>query len=150
MLEFTTGDGMQLTSAKTSQIEATQMEIPHPIRVRQQSPSWTRDINQMKANLFNARSETAVVLYPPEATPGLTDEERRTIAEMMAKGSYATLILATPDLESTFEHLQTSDTEVVQEPTEQPLWGTRLRRPRPCGQSDSHSGGASQWLRENP
>ena len=67
---------------------------------------------------------TSVVLYPPEATPGLTDDERRTIAEMMAKGSYASIILATPDLDGTFERVQASDAEVVQEPTEQP-YGVR-------------------------
>ena len=32
---------------------------------------------------------TSIVLYPPAANPGLTDDERRTIAEMMAKGTYA-------------------------------------------------------------
>ncbi|MER7015242.1 VOC family protein [Saccharopolyspora sp. NPDC000359] len=63
---------------------------------------------------------TSIVLYPPAATPGLTDEERRTIAEMMAKGSYAMINLSTPDLDSTFEKLQAQDVEVVQEPTEQP------------------------------
>ncbi len=67
---------------------------------------------------------TSIVLYPPEATPGITDDERRTIAEMMAKGTYATLILATPDLDGTFERLQASDAEVVQKPTEQP-YGVR-------------------------
>ena len=67
---------------------------------------------------------TSVVLYPPEATPGLTDDERRVVAEMMAKGSYASLILATPDLDGTFERLQAGDAEVVQEPTEQP-YGVR-------------------------
>ena len=67
---------------------------------------------------------TSIVLYPPEATPGLTDDERRTVAEMMAKGSYATLLLATPDLNGTFERLQVGDAEVVQEPTEQP-YGVR-------------------------
>lgn len=67
---------------------------------------------------------TSVVLYPPEATPGLTDDERRTIAEMMAKGSYASIILATKDLDGTFERVQASDAEVVQEPTEQP-YGVR-------------------------
>ena len=67
---------------------------------------------------------TSIVLYPPEATPGLTDDERRTVAEMMAKGSYATLLLATPDLDGTFERLQAGDAEVVQEPTEQP-YGVR-------------------------
>ncbi|MER6992736.1 VOC family protein [Saccharopolyspora hirsuta] len=63
---------------------------------------------------------TSIVLYPPAATPGLTDEERRTISEMMAKGSYAMINLTTPDLDGTFEKLQASDVEIVQEPTEQP------------------------------
>ena len=67
---------------------------------------------------------TSIVLYPPEATPGITDDERRTIAEMMAKGTYATLLLATKDVDETFERLQASDAEVVQEPTDQP-WGVR-------------------------
>jgi uncharacterized glyoxalase superfamily protein PhnB len=62
---------------------------------------------------------TSIVLYPPEATPGITDDERRAIAEMMAKGTYASINLATADLDSTFERLQAS-AEVVQEPTEQP------------------------------
>ena len=63
---------------------------------------------------------TSIVLYPPFATPGITDDERRTITEMMAKGTFAILVLATADLDATFERLQASDTEVVQEPTEQP------------------------------
>lgn len=63
---------------------------------------------------------TSIVLYPPAATPGVTDDERRTIAEMMAKGTYASINLATPDLDGTFERVQASDAEVVQEPTEQP------------------------------
>lgn len=67
---------------------------------------------------------TSIVLYPPAATPGLTDDERRTIAEMMAKGTFASLLLATPDLEGTFERLQARSTEIVQEPTDQP-YGVR-------------------------
>ncbi|HEX5522492.1 MAG TPA: VOC family protein [Pedococcus sp.] len=63
---------------------------------------------------------TSIVLNPPAANPGITDEERRTIAEMMAKGTYAMLLLATKDLDGTFERLQAGDTEIVQEPTEQP------------------------------
>jgi uncharacterized glyoxalase superfamily protein PhnB len=66
----------------------------------------------------------SIVLYPPQATPGLTDEERRTIEEMMAKGSYGSLLLATRDLDATFERLQGSGAEVVQEPTDQP-YGVR-------------------------
>jgi catechol 2,3-dioxygenase-like lactoylglutathione lyase family enzyme len=67
---------------------------------------------------------TSIVLDPPAANPGITEHERRTIAEMMAKGTYAMLLLATHDLDSTFERLQASDADVVQEPTEQP-YGVR-------------------------
>jgi catechol 2,3-dioxygenase-like lactoylglutathione lyase family enzyme len=68
--------------------------------------------------------DTSIVLYPPAATPGITDDERRTIVEMMAKGTYGTINLATNDLDGAFERLQASDAEVVQEPTEQP-YGVR-------------------------
>ena len=68
--------------------------------------------------------ETSIVLYPPEATPGLTDEERRVVAEMMAKGTYASINLATPDLDALFERLESSNAEVMQEPTDQP-YGVR-------------------------
>ena len=64
--------------------------------------------------------ETSIVLYPPTATPGVTEDEQRLIAEMMAKGTFASLNLATHDLEGTFERLQGSEAEVVQEPTDQP------------------------------
>jgi catechol 2,3-dioxygenase-like lactoylglutathione lyase family enzyme len=67
---------------------------------------------------------TSIVLNPPSANPGLTDDERRTIAEMMAKGTYAALLLATKDLDGAFDRLQASDAEIVQEPTEQP-YGVR-------------------------
>jgi len=64
--------------------------------------------------------DTAIVLTPPAVDPGLTEDERRTIVEMMAKGTYAGIVLATPDLDKTFERVQASNAEVVQEPTEQP------------------------------
>ena len=65
--------------------------------------------------------DTSIVLYPPAAAPGVTDDEHRTIAEMMAKGTYASINLATKDLDRAFERLQASDAaEVVQEPTDQP------------------------------
>ena len=62
----------------------------------------------------------SIVLHPPAADPGLTDDERRMIAEMMAKGTYASINLATKDLDATFDRLQASDAEVVQEPVDQP------------------------------
>jgi uncharacterized glyoxalase superfamily protein PhnB len=68
--------------------------------------------------------DTSIVLHPPGATPGLTNDERRTITEMMAKGTYAMIILASADLDGTFERLQASGAEVIQEPTVQP-YGVR-------------------------
>ena len=63
---------------------------------------------------------TSILLAPPATDPGITDDERRTIAEMMAKGTYGWILLATADLNGTFEKVQASGAEVVQEPVEQP------------------------------
>ncbi|WP_367130085.1 VOC family protein [Saccharothrix sp. HUAS TT1] len=67
---------------------------------------------------------TSVVLHPPAVDPGITEEERRTVVEMMAKGTYAAINLATKDLDGTFAKLAASGADVVQEPTEQP-YGVR-------------------------
>lgn len=67
---------------------------------------------------------SSIVLYPPEADPGATEEEKKTIAEMMAKGTYASINLVTKDVDATFAKLQEGDAEVVQEPTDQP-YGVR-------------------------
>ena len=88
------------------------------------------------SDLATAKAVYAAVLgVPPQtdgpyyvgfeaAGPGLTDDERRTIVELMAKGSYARIILATADLDGAFERLQASGADVVQEPAEQP-YGVR-------------------------
>jgi len=68
--------------------------------------------------------ETSILLAPPAADPGITTEERRTIAEMMAKGTYGWIMLASNDLDGTFERVQATGAEVVQEPVQQP-WGQR-------------------------
>ncbi|MBL8137719.1 MAG: VOC family protein [Acidobacteria bacterium] len=67
---------------------------------------------------------TNIVLFPPEASPGVTDDEKRTIAEMMAKGTFAMVLFATRDLAATFERLQARGADIVQEPTDQP-YGVR-------------------------
>ena len=67
---------------------------------------------------------TSIVLFPPAASPGVTDEEKRTIAEMMAKGTYAIMLLATKDLDAAFERIQATGAEIVEEPTMQP-YGVR-------------------------
>jgi catechol 2,3-dioxygenase-like lactoylglutathione lyase family enzyme len=68
--------------------------------------------------------DTSILLAPPATDPGITEDERRTITEMMAKGTYGWILLATPDLDGTFEQVQASGAEVVQEPTDQP-YGVR-------------------------
>jgi catechol 2,3-dioxygenase-like lactoylglutathione lyase family enzyme len=68
--------------------------------------------------------DTCILLAPPAVDPGITDDERRTISEMMAKGTYGWIMLATKDLEGTFDRLQASEVEVVQEPIDQP-YGVR-------------------------
>jgi predicted enzyme related to lactoylglutathione lyase len=68
--------------------------------------------------------DTSILLAPPAADPGVTEDERRTIVEMMAKGTYGWILLATDDLDGTFERVQAGDAEVVQEPTQQP-YGAR-------------------------
>jgi catechol 2,3-dioxygenase-like lactoylglutathione lyase family enzyme len=68
--------------------------------------------------------DTSIVLHPPAVDPGITEDERRTVTEMMAKGTYGIVVLSTKDLDGTFARLQTGDVEVVQEPTEQP-YGVR-------------------------
>jgi catechol 2,3-dioxygenase-like lactoylglutathione lyase family enzyme len=61
----------------------------------------------------------SVVLHPPAADPGITDDERRMIDEMMAKGTYGIIVLATSDLDATFAELQAKDADIVQEPIDQ-------------------------------
>ncbi|MFD4666463.1 VOC family protein [Streptomyces halstedii] len=67
---------------------------------------------------------TSILLAPPAADSGVTEDERRTVTEMMAKGTYGWIMLATTDLDGVFERVQARDAEVVQEPTEQP-YGVR-------------------------
>lgn len=68
--------------------------------------------------------DTSIVLHPPAVDPGITEDERRVVTEMMAKGTFGSLLLGTHDLAGTFERLQAGDAEVVQEPTGQP-YGVR-------------------------
>jgi predicted enzyme related to lactoylglutathione lyase len=76
------------------------------------------DVGQGKMRWITAG--TSILLAPPAADPGITDDERRTIAEMMAKGTYGWILLAAEDLDGAFERLQASGAEVVQEPVDQP------------------------------
>jgi catechol 2,3-dioxygenase-like lactoylglutathione lyase family enzyme len=68
--------------------------------------------------------EVSIVLHPPAADPGITDEERRTVTEMMAKGTFAAVVLSAPDVDDVFDKVQAGGAEVVQEPIDQP-YGVR-------------------------
>ena len=85
---------------------------------------------------------TSIVLAPPAADPGITDDERRTIAEMMAKGTYGWILLATADLDGTFERLQASERRGRPGADRAAVRDSRLRLPRSRGQPDPHPGAA--------
>ena len=66
------------------------------------------------------QKDVSIVLHPPAADPGITEDERRTIAEMMAKGTYATIVLSSPDVDAAFAKVEATGADVVQEPIDQP------------------------------
>lgn len=66
----------------------------------------------------------SLVLHPPAVDAGVTEQERQTVREMMAKGTYGIITFSTSDLAATFERLQAAGVDVVQEPIDQP-WGVR-------------------------
>lgn len=63
--------------------------------------------------------DTAIVLHPPAANPGITDDERRVLLELIAKGTYFGVNLATDDLDALFATLESRGAEIVQEPISQ-------------------------------
>jgi uncharacterized glyoxalase superfamily protein PhnB len=71
-----------------------------------------------------SQPEVSIVLTPPAVDPGITDDERRVIEEMIAKGTYASIVLATTDVDGAFNEVQASGAEVAQEPIDQP-YGVR-------------------------
>jgi catechol 2,3-dioxygenase-like lactoylglutathione lyase family enzyme len=64
--------------------------------------------------------DTSIVLYPPDAESGVTDEERSTVVAMMAKGTFGRINLASSELDRDFAQLQQGDVDVVEEPTDMP------------------------------
>ncbi|RLP74707.1 VOC family protein [Mycetocola tolaasinivorans] len=63
---------------------------------------------------------TSIVLHPPVADPGVTEEERRVVLELIAKGVYTAITLSSDDLDGLFERLAAAGADVIQEPTDQP------------------------------
>lgn len=63
---------------------------------------------------------TSILLGPPAVDPGITDDERRMITDMMVKGTYGWILLASDDVDASFDAIQAKGAEVVQEPVDQP------------------------------
>ncbi|WP_105566055.1 VOC family protein [Microbacterium halophytorum] len=71
------------------------------------------------------KPDTVILLAPPAVDPGVTDAERSTITDMMAKGTYGWVMLASTDVDADFARIQAhGSAEVIQEPTDQP-YGVR-------------------------
>lgn len=64
--------------------------------------------------------DTAIVLTPPAVDPGVNEDERATILELMAKGNFAGIVLETPDVDAAFAEIEARGADVVQEPIDQP------------------------------
>lgn len=69
--------------------------------------------------------DTAIVLHPPGVGNDISDDERETILELIAKGTYFGVNLATDDLDGTFAKLEGAGADIVQEPIEQD-YGVRV------------------------
>ncbi|MFT4258749.1 VOC family protein [Microbacterium sp.] len=64
--------------------------------------------------------DTAIVLTPPAVDPGISEAERTTILELMAKGSYGGIVLATDDVDAAYAEIEAKGADIVQEPIDQP------------------------------
>ncbi|MFW6774175.1 VOC family protein [Nocardioides sp. CPCC 205120] len=62
---------------------------------------------------------TSIVLHPPAVDPTISDEERRVVLDLIAKGTFTALTLASDDLDADFARIEATGAEVVQEPTDQ-------------------------------
>lgn len=77
---------------------------------------------------------TALVLGPPVASHGVTQAEHRTVRELMAKGVYATVSLATADLAGAFARVEACDVvDLLQEPVRRPFGGADFAFLDPSG-----------------
>ena len=63
--------------------------------------------------------DTAIVLHPAGLGNGLTEEEGVRLVEIVAKGGYFGINLATDDLDAAFAQMEARGADIVQEPIDQ-------------------------------
>ncbi|QDQ09308.1 VOC family protein [Streptomyces spectabilis] len=68
--------------------------------------------------------DVEIVLEPPLADPNAAPADRQAMAELLAKGLLRGVIFTTDDVDATFERVQASGADVLQEPMDQP-YGVR-------------------------
>jgi catechol 2,3-dioxygenase-like lactoylglutathione lyase family enzyme len=71
-----------------------------------------------------SQPDLQIVLEPPVAEPGIPESDQAAISDLLAKGLMGGLNFTTPDLQATFEHVQATGADVIQEPMDQ-QWGAR-------------------------
>jgi uncharacterized glyoxalase superfamily protein PhnB len=65
-----------------------------------------------------------ITLQSVAGYPGMSQEDRDAMADMLAKGVLTPLIFACDDVDAVFEHVTAAGAEVVQEPADQ-FYGVR-------------------------
>ena len=66
-----------------------------------------------------SQPDVNIVLEPPAADPGISPSDRELISDLLAKGLLRGLNFSTPDLDATFDRVQATGAEVIQEPMDQ-------------------------------
>ena len=68
----------------------------------------------------SGQPDTSIVLTPAVVAPTVSESERAAIDSLMAKGSYAAIVLASPDVDTAFAEVEAKGADIVQEPMDQP------------------------------
>ncbi|MER5884578.1 VOC family protein [Streptomyces sp. NPDC001941] len=67
-----------------------------------------------------SQPDVNIVLEPPLADPAAAPDDRRAMAELLAKGLLRGVIFSTADCDATFKRISEAGGDVLQEPMDQP------------------------------
>lgn len=71
-----------------------------------------------------SQPDVNIVLHPPAPDPGTSPSDRAAISDLLAKGLLGFLVFSTDNCDATFERVEASGADVVQEPMDMP-YGAR-------------------------